>query len=142
MSSAKKENAFVEFVKNHWSKVVVAVILVVFLIFAFIGMSSSERMEDQFILNQLAAENADPVYFKYTGRDKDVLGMSGEEYYYDNLTFANSRAAGQLLEGNAAFVNQTNYLDMPAQYRPKPLSGFIGRSGNNVSAETGPESDI
>ena len=130
------------FFKNHWGKMILVVAVISVLIVVIIGMSSTERMEDQFILNQLAAENADPVYFKYTGRDKDVLGMSGEDYYYTNQTYANSRAADQLLEGNAAFVNQTNYLDMPAQYRPKPLSGFVGQSGNVVSAENGPESNV
>ena len=138
----QQEDGGGQFFKNHWGKLILATAIIAVLIVVFIGMSSTERMEDQFILNQLAAENADPVYFKYTGRDKDVLGMSGEDYYYTNQTYANSRAADQLLEGNAAFVNQTDYLDMPAQYRPKPLSGFIGQSGNVVSAENGPESNI
>jgi hypothetical protein len=137
MSSSNSENSGVgNFLKHHWSEIVLAVVIIAFLIFAFIGYSKpAERMADQYILNQLAAENADPVYFKYTGRDKDVLGMSGEDYYYANQTYANSRAADQLLAGNAAFVNQTDYLDMPPEYRPKPLSGFVGQSGNVVSAE-------
>jgi hypothetical protein len=131
-----EESGVVIFLKAHWGKLLMGLAFVVVLIIVLIAFNSSEYMQDQFVLTQLAAENADPVYFKYTGRDKDVLGMSAEDYYYNNLTFANSRAADQLLEGNTAFVNQTDYLDMPPQYRPKPLSGFIGQSGNVVAAES------
>ncbi len=138
----KEESGVVTFLKAHWGKLLLALAFVVVLITVLVALSGSEYMQDQVVLNQLAAENADPVYFKYTGRDKDVLGMSGEDYYYTNLTYANSRAADQLLEGNSAFVNQTNYLDMPPQYRPKPLSGFVGQSGNVVAAENGPETSV
>lgn len=141
MENQGNESGVMVFLKNHWGKMLMALTFVVVLITVLVTLSA-EHMQDQFILNQLAAENADPVYFKYTGRDKDILGMSAEDYYYANTTYSNSRAADQLLEGNAAFVNQTNYLDMPAQYRPKPLSGFVGQSGNVVSAEHGPESDV
>jgi len=135
------ENVVITFLTNHWGKMLMALAFVVVLIIVLVAFGS-EHMQDRFVLNQLAAANADPVYFKYTGRDKDVLGMSPEDYYYANQTYANSRAADQLLEGNAAFINQTDYLDMPAQYRPKPLSGFIGQSGNVVAAESGLESDV
>jgi hypothetical protein len=138
----KEESGVVTFLKSHWGKILMGLAFVVVLIIVLVTLGSKENMQDQFILTQLAAENADPVYFKYTGRDKDVLGMSGEDYYYANLTYSNSRAADQLLEGNSAFVNQTEYLDMPPQYRPKPLSGFIGQSGNVVAAENGPETSV
>lgn len=141
MGDQSNESGVVTFLKNHWGKLLMATVAVIVLITILVAYNS-EHMEDQFILNQLAAANADPVYFKYTGRDKDVLGMSGEDYYYTNQVYANSSAADQLLEGNAAFVNQTSYLDMPAQYRPKPLSGFVGQSGNVVSAENGPEAKL
>ena len=141
MGDRDNESVVVTFIKNHWGKLLMATAFIVVLITIIVAFST-EHMQDQFVLNQLAAVNADPVYFKYTGRDRDVLGMSGEDYYYANLTYSNSRAADQLLEGNAAFVNQTDYLDMPPQYRPKPLSGFVGQSGNVVAAEKGPESKV
>lgn len=134
---------FMNFIKNHWDKVVIGVLIVVALIFAFYGFTRpQEHLGDVFYLDQMAMLNADPTYFKYTGRDRDVLGESGQDYYLQNLMYSNSRAAGQLLEGNKAFVNQTDYLDMPPEYRPKPMSTFIGQSGNVVSQETGPESRV
>ena len=139
MSSTDEESK-VKTVFKMLVKVIIAWIFVIGLVMVYLFITIhgyfNEGMEDQFILNQLAAENADPVYFKYTGRDRDVLGMSGEDYYYANLTYGNSQASDQLLEGNSAFINQTDYLDMPAQYRPKPLSGFVGNSGNVVASES------
>jgi len=142
--TSPKQDGFdvMEFISNHWVQMVLGVIILIFLVFMFIGFSSSENLGEVFYLNQMTMENADPTYFKYTGRDRDVLGESGEDYYLQNLTFANSGSANQLLDGNKPFVNQTNYLDMPAQYRPKPLSGMVGQSGNVVAQEKGPEGSV
>ena len=115
-------NKFVSFVKTHWVKLVIGVLIVVALIFTWYGFAQKEKLGEVFYLDQMAMLNADPTYFKYTGRDRDVLGESGQDYYLQNLTYSNNRAAGQLLNGNTAFVNQTDYLDMPSEYRPSPLS--------------------
>ena len=65
MSSMDDESKVKTFFKNHWGKMIYAGVLVVILIITFIGMSH-EQMEDQFILDRLTTENADPLYFKYT----------------------------------------------------------------------------
>lgn len=118
-------NKFISFIMNHWVKLLIGVFIVIALIFTFYGFAQKENLGEVFYLDQMAMLNADPTYFKYTGRDRDVLGQSGQDYYLQNLTYSNSDVAGQLLARNDAFVNQTNYLDMPAQFRPKPLSGMV-----------------
>jgi hypothetical protein len=112
-------------------------------------------------LDQLAMLNTDPTEFKYTGNDRDILGESGRDYYLANQMYASSNAAPQLLEDNDAFINQTDYLDMPTPWRPLPMVADgkapaergvrpvfridaaqrrVGQSGNVAAQETGPES--
>jgi len=145
-----------DFVKDHKFSICLAIVMLVVIIFIIIGFTKTERFGDVFYLDQMAMLNTDPTDFKYTGDERDVLGESGRDYYLMNQTYANNRSAPQLLEGNLAYVNQTNYLDMPVQYRPRPLNPIsaqpingrflsplfssLPQSGNVVSQETGPES--
>jgi hypothetical protein len=129
-------------------------VVVAILILIIVGFTSTERFGDVFYLDQMAMLNTDPTDFKYTGNERDVLGESGRDYYLMNHIYAASSSAPQLLEGNLAYTNRTNYLDMPAQYRPQPVrdprpSPIKGRfvrpifaAGNSVDYEDGPESEV
>ncbi len=97
---------------------------------------SQEQFSDKFYLDQIANSNSDPVYFKYGGNERDILGQSSRDYYLENQRYAHSYAAPQLLAGDAAFTNRTGYLDMPSEYRPRPMSAFLALSGNTMAQET------
>lgn len=146
------------FVKRHWMSLTLGVIILAVIILIVIGFSTKESFGDVFYLDQLAMLNTDPTLFKYTGNDRDILGESGRDYYLANQTYANSRAAPQLLEDNDAYVNRSDYLDMPTAWRPLPMkadgnapnpgSRFVrsifrvGQSGNVAAQEMGPETSI
>lgn len=151
------------FVKDHKFSICLGIVILAVLILIIVGFTKVELFGDVFYLDQMAMLNTDPTDFKYTGNERDVLGESGRDYYLMNQTYANNQSAPQLLEGNLAYVNQTQYLDMPVQYRPHPLdsrlasgqtaingrfvrpmfrSNISDQTGNVISQETGPESLI
>lgn len=101
---------------------IVGVVIVIIVILLFVVMRRKEMMEDVFYLDQIGMQNIDPTKYKYTGRDKDVLGMSVKDYYLENEQYAMSNVAPQLFIDNSKFKNQTDYLDMPKIYRPTSLS--------------------
>jgi hypothetical protein len=105
--------------KDHKFSLAVGVVVVLVIVLIIVGFAKRENFGDVFYLDQMAMANQDPMRFKYTGNERDVLGESGRDYYLMNQTYANNRAAPQLLEGNLAYTNRTDYLDMPRQYRPE-----------------------
>ena len=131
------------FFSKHWVQMLIGVFIVTCLIFVFIGIAASEHLsETPFYLNQFAMATTDPVYYKYAGRQRDILGQDSEDYYLENLTYANTYAAPQLLLNNDALYNRTGYLTLPENQRPVVITGMSGSSGNVMSQEMGPESVV
>lgn len=84
-----------------------------------------EHMQDIFYLDQISMKHSNPTLLKYTGRQKDILGISPKGYYLENRNYANSRVAPQRLESDSAYINQTNYTQVASKYKPKPLKNYI-----------------
>lgn len=103
---------------------VIAIVLVLVLV---VFLMRRERMSGRrlIFLDQMANENWDPIYFKWAGRERDIAGMSGRDYYLENQTYVNThtiptrRMAPRIYEGNRMFHDQTCYMGMPPRYRPK-----------------------
>ena len=71
--------------------------------------------------NQIAMKNEDPTFFQYKGRDRDLLGMSREDYYIEHDLMAKNGAEPYHHNDNEAqFSNTTNYLQLNKTYRPRP----------------------
>ena len=117
-STSKKSNN----ANDNKKKFIFAGVVVLVVLLVLIFMSQREMMEDVFYLDQIGMKNTDPTQYKYTGRDKDVLGMSAKDYYLENGQYSASDAAPQLFKDNNRFKNQTDYLGMPSMYRPKSLA--------------------
>ncbi|MEM3122377.1 MAG: hypothetical protein QXH60_02970 [Candidatus Pacearchaeota archaeon] len=66
----------------------------------------------------MAMIHPDSTYFKWLGRERDVLGMSGRDYYLENETYALSGVSPWLFRGDEMFKDQTCGLGMPYPYRP------------------------
>lgn len=111
---------------------VCAVSCVIIIIIIAVAVSKKENMQDVFYLDQIAMKNSDPTYFKYTGRERDILGQSSRDYYLENRAYSNSHVGPQRLESDSAYINQTAYLGMPEQYRPL---NWVGQSGNWAEQE-------
>jgi len=125
------------FFRKHWGKILYAVLVIVVVIIIIVCASKkSEHLEDVFYLDQMAMQNSDPTFFKYTGRERDVLGESSRDYFLQNRMFSNSGVAPQHLEDDSAFVNQTDYLDMPPQYRPETPAVLYGQGIGAESTES------
>jgi hypothetical protein len=99
---------------------VAAVILLVILLVFFLlwGGARGEGMSDWY-LDQMAMRYSDPTTFIYTGNERDVSGMSARDYYLENKANYLNGAAPAYFEGNQRFVDHTDYLNMPAEYRPR-----------------------
>lgn len=108
------------FLQDNW-KMIAAALAVVVILIIIMASWSSEHLQDVFYLDQIAMKNSDPMRFKYIGRDRDVLGQSYRDYYLENRMYADQRAAEQVLDDEGPYHNRTDYLDMPSQYRPKPM---------------------
>lgn len=108
-----------------YDKITLALIIVIVLILVFSNDKKTENLEDLFYLDQIAMKSSDPTYVKYIGRDKDILGQSYRDYYLENRMYSNSGSGPQHLVADSAYFNHTNYLGMPEQYRPKPLSKYV-----------------
>jgi hypothetical protein len=96
---------------------VVVLILLIVLVYWYL-CSNSEHMGDPFYLDMMAMKNPDPMYFKYLGWERDITGMSGRDYYLENQRNAGNLAGPYYFEGDAGFVDHTDYLNMPEEYRP------------------------
>lgn len=125
------------FFRKHWGKILYAVLVIVVVIIIIVCASKkSEHLEDVFYLDQMAMKNSDPTFFKFTGRERDVLGESSRDYFLQNRMFSNSGVAPQRLEGDTAYVNQTSYLDMPARFRPETPAVLYGQGIGAESTES------
>jgi hypothetical protein len=90
---------------------------------------SREHMGEVFYLDQMTMKHPDPALFHYTGRERDVAGMDGHDYYLENDMNARNLVAPYYFESDSAYVDHTDYLDMPMRYRPKiPTAGVVADS--------------
>lgn len=102
--------------------IIVALVILITVALIFTYKYKKENMTDVFYLDQIAMKSTDPTKFKYTGRERDILGMSVKDYYLENGMYSVNKVAPQLFIDNDRYDNQTGYLGMPYQYRPKSLS--------------------
>lgn len=94
------------------------VIIILFFVFIFYVYQNQEHLGVPFFLDQMAMENDYPVKFFYTGRQKDVAGMSERDYYLENQMNASSGVGPQYFDGDTQFIDHTGYMDMPIKNRP------------------------
>lgn len=101
---------------NRVGCAIIIVLLLVVLYWVF--MAKKERLSNAIYLDQIVFKNPDPLLMKYTGRERDLTGMSARDYYYENDIDSRNLVAPQYLEGNSGYVDHTDYLGMPLEYRP------------------------
>ena len=94
----------------------VAILVMVFLILFY--TANAEYLGVPFFLDQMTMEYSDPAKFNFTGRERDVSGMSGRDYYLENQMNYATKVGPQYSKGDLQFVDQTGYMDMPIKYRP------------------------
>lgn len=104
------------------SSLVCAVVIILLLVIAYwVLVARKERLSNAIYLDQIVFKNPDPLLMKYTGRERDLTGMSARDYYYENDIDSRNLVAPQYLEGDSGYVDQTDYLGMPLEYRPSTL---------------------
>jgi hypothetical protein len=104
---------------SRLARAVVIVLLLVVLYWVF--MNRKERLSNTIYLDQIVFKNPNPLLMKYTGRERDSTGMSARDYYYENDIDSRNLVAPQYLEGDSGYVDHTDYLGMPLEYRPSTL---------------------
>jgi hypothetical protein len=100
--------------------VIFAVVLAIILLLMWF-LVGTEGMQDIFYLDYLVMKNPDPTRFKYTGRSRDIMGMSARDYYMENDMLHRTLTGKDLYSGKK-FQTQTDYLGMPIEYRPRPMT--------------------
>lgn len=111
----------------------VIVIIVLLLVLCWFFMCGKEHLTNAIYLDQIVFKSPDPLLMKYTGREKDITGMSARDYYYENDIDSRNLVAPQYLEGNSAYVDHTDYLGMPLEYRPSTVSSRSGYVPSAIS---------
>lgn len=98
---------------------IVALVVFILLVFMYFSTTLAEHYTN-FYLDQMAEKNSDPMYFKYSGWERDVDGMSPRDYYLENQTNYLNQIAPGYFEGDGLYSDKTGYLNMPPEYRPRP----------------------
>jgi hypothetical protein len=97
----------------------IGLIIVALLVIGYLLVSSqSEGFSEPIYLDQMAMKYSDPMYFKYSSWERDVDGMSPRDYYLENETNYLNGVAPGYFAGDQLYVDHTDYLNMPPQYRP------------------------
>lgn len=131
---------------------IIAVLIVLVFVYTFWN-PMSEAFSEVVYLDQMAMKNSDPMYFKYSSWERDVDGMSPRDYYLENNTNYANKVAPGYFAGDGLYVDHTDYLNMPRQYRPvtgaeavKPVSAaapeIISRRGEADKLEGDMLSDV
>lgn len=107
------------------NKLVVGIVLLLllYIIYYLYVTGAEERMSDVFFSSNLANRSMDPLNMYYGFREKDLAGMSAEDYYYENQTNSGNYVAPQYLEKDTKYVDHTDYLGMPLAWRPARPAG-------------------
>lgn len=134
--------AFREWCNTNKFLCAVVIALVILLVLYFVCPGKGEHMGDPFYLNQMAMDNMDPSLFIYTNRERDVSGSDMQDYYLENQMNAETGVGPQYMEGNSKFVDHTDYLDMPMQFRPKVVSTGIVADFKGEMPNSGAKSDM
>ena len=98
-------------------RLVVLILLIILLLYKLCGAEGLMP----YYLDQISMKNPDPIKFHYDGRKRDVLGLSGRDYYLENDLMYRITGQGEKY-GSDLFKNNTNYARMPIKYRPKDIS--------------------
>lgn len=118
------------------NKLLCVFLLFVLLVLLYYTFGKSERMTNTVYLDQIVYDHPDPLLMKYMGREKDITGMSARDYYYENDIDARNLVGPQYLEGDSNYVDHSDYLDMPLEYRPAPSAGHDLNSAVSVPARS------
>lgn len=116
---------FTEWCKENGALCAAVLILLVIVVLHLYRSWVSEHMGEVFYLDQMVMKNPDPIGFHYTGRERDIAGMSGRDYYLENDINAKNLVSPFYFEGDQAFVDHTDYLGMRPQYRPQAVTAGV-----------------
>lgn len=120
------------------NKILCVFLLFVLVVLLYYTFGKKERMTNSVYLDQIVYDHPDPLLMKYMGRERDIAGMSARDYYYENDIGARNLVNPQFMEGDSNYVDHTDYLDMPLEYRPAPSAGQSLDSSESIPAR-GPE---
>ena len=108
---------------------VVLVLLVLFWIWG-----SKENFDAPFYFSDVSMRAADPTQTFYTLRERDILGMDKQDYYLETQRMRDNSTMDVPEDGQANFGNYTDYLEMPAEYRPRDSNSrlFLDKKYNKI----------
>lgn len=103
----------------HLTNITLGVLVVVLLLLVFWGWSKKENFDAPFYFSDVSMKSVDPTGTFYTLRERDVLGMDKQDYYLESQRMRDNSTMDIPEDGQTNFGNYTDYLEMPAEYRPR-----------------------
>lgn len=98
-----------------------------------------EGFDETYYFSDIAMQNTDPTSTFYTMRERDILGMDKQDYFLETQRLADNGVLDLPMDGSTNFGNYTDYLEMPAQYRPTTHNGTsrlqLDRSYNKLESD-------
>lgn len=118
---------------NKLIALAVLTVVVILLIYLF-GIGKSEGFSAPFYFSDVAMKAKDPTKTFYTLRERDILGMDKEDYYLETQRLRDNDVVNVLEDGVSNFSNYTDYIEMPAEYRPVEYNNklFLDKKFNKL----------
>ena len=63
-------------------------------------------------------KSSDPLTTHYMGNNRDIAGMSQHDYFLETQRMRENKVLDVPEDGTSNFSNYTDYIEMPAEYRP------------------------
>lgn len=118
----------------HIPNVTVGVLIVLILILIIWRWSHVEKFDSPFYFSDVSMKSVDPTQAFYTLRERDILGMDKQDYYLETQRMRDNSTMDVPENGSANFGNYTDYLEMPAEYRPRDSNSrlFLDKKFNKI----------
>lgn len=110
------------------------VILLVVVLLLLWKWSKTEKFDSPYYFSDVSMKASDPTQTFYTLRERDVLGMDKQDYYLESQRMRDNSTMDVPEDGQTNFGNYTDYLEMPAEYRPRDSNSrlFLDKKYNKL----------
>lgn len=89
----------------NYSALIMAVVIIGIYFYYNSEKKEKENLQNNFYLDQIAMKSADPILYKYRGREQNMSGLSAKDYYLMNKIYYQSGVLPQKLDGVTPFLS-------------------------------------
>lgn len=118
----------------HLTNLTLGALVIVVLLLIYWVWSKKEKFDSPFYFSDVSMQSSDPTQTFYTLRERDILGMDKQDYYLESQRMRDNSTIDVPEDGHTNFGNYTDYLEMPAEYRPQDSNSrlFLDKKYNKL----------